>query len=390
MAAYRVAAQHSLRSALYVALVLTLQLCPRQCDALLKEGVWDTPQILSTLRPGYFGLVRVNVSHGTTAERHACALPPVNFEDISRAVLKPEVGLATKDVGVDFTWEHAWHLFQECGGLRVSHAQDGCQWNVKKLLRALFETGTYLMRQGAEPEVAYSLYTHAMNLAWNRVVCVPSDTKELISLPLGYEKVYGMLTSQIAAHLMATNSFGSMQALSPEQQQRIAEMTDRAANWDIAFDVHPSMFPTRQLLPAPAKSISNSTAGEARVLPISTDDESSVVSSATVRAAGYEKVSDEYCRRLPGLWYKREFNPTAYAPLVHKGQHCCASACKTIMMLTRETGGSGGLDTCCQECNARHCSLINKSVVRTLVALVSRVISPTKEFSTPAIYMFCA
>lgn len=144
------------------ALACAFLVCLGQCAALgepeaLRAEPMDAPQMLSAVQKGYFGIVRVNLTSGTEAARHACALPPIDFQDVSRAIFEPDQSVAMKEVGGSMTWDHAWHLLQECGVMHVSHSQDGCLWDVKKMLRALYETGTSLMLQGAEPEIAYSV-----------------------------------------------------------------------------------------------------------------------------------------------------------------------------------------------------------------------------------------
>lgn len=195
---------------------------------------------------------------------------------------------------------------------------------------------------------------------------------------------------------MSENTWGLMQNLSRSQEQRILEMTERAANWDVSMDVHPSVFPTRDIIPTPEltsvrqerQSPLNQRTQVGGRLP--TAGENSIASNVAVKSLSHTSVTKAYCSALSGRWYKREFKPKWFAPLVHRDQHCCSTACASFTVLTRDTGGSGGLDTCCQECNAWKCKLVTNTVVRTLVASVSRITSPTKASSTPAVFVFAA
>lgn len=225
------------------------------------------------------------------------------------------------------------------------------------------------------------------NLVWNRAVCVSTDSIDFISLPLGYEQVYAVFTSQIVAHLREKGLIGKMQKLSGTQNDQLARLTNRAANWDVSHDIPPSLFPTRDVIPGPLPLLTSHLAMKTETFNSSLELSDAATQKASLkRDISAKIVTINYCSSLPGSWFKRPFEKTSDKKLEHRDQHCCANACASFMVLTRMSSGSRGLDTCCRECNAYKCG--GGMGVRTLMATVSIIASPTKLDSNPAVFMF--
>jgi hypothetical protein len=108
------------------------------------------------------GILRISLQ-GPVArahERPVCSVAAnIDFDQLE--TLTSEIALDTTAVGQPpevSEWEKLVALYEGCGSMEVAEAGDGCVWEVKGLLEALYEQGTVLMRLGAEPRIAYSLF----------------------------------------------------------------------------------------------------------------------------------------------------------------------------------------------------------------------------------------
>lgn len=219
--------------------------------------------------------------------------------------------------------------------------------------------------------------TFAANLAWNRAVCIAGDSKSAITLPLGYEQVYAILTSQIIAHVKNHGLEGAMTQMTAVQETKLMELRSRAVAWDVSYDLHPGLFPTRDVIPASTKV--DPTVRLANI---------TIVSDAPSGTSNLTSVVVDAYRKSKGQWFKRDFVPTALLELSNTDQHCCALACSAYISMSKFSGSARVIDTCCQDSNLHGCKLREEEVVRTLVAEATHVQAPTKTDSEPALYTF--
>jgi hypothetical protein len=230
-----------------------------------------------------------------------------------------------------------------------------------------------------------------VNLAWNRAVCVSADSKRRVSLPLGYEGLYGILTGKIMAYVKSRQLDGGMAPLTPEQQRTLGQMTAAASQWDIETELHPGMFPTRQTVPMPtkdtAKAVGRIASGEA---PSESDSKAAPDAAPAPEAAdareelAFASVNEDTCSKG---YFAQKYSPSKALPLRHIHNHCCALACVGYKYMSR-VSGPAGLNNCCRMCNRHYCPFQNSGPVREVLAEVTRVEAPCKLDSTPAVYSF--
>jgi hypothetical protein len=179
-------------------------------------------------------------------------------------------------------------------------------------------------------------------LASNRALCVKGDSSEFITLPIGYEQKYAILTSQILAYMKANGLEGAKATMSRTQTEEIAKLTARATDWDISHVLHPRMFPDRSTVPYPDIHVT--------VRPD--------ISVTGVEGDG-SYFSEAFCR-ADGLHFKRIYAASYTRPFKNVNQHCCARGCVAYVEMSRVSGSSMALDTCCQDCNKYDCVLQGK------------------------------
>jgi hypothetical protein len=227
-----------------------------------------------------------------------------------------------------------------------------------------------------------------VNLAWNRALCVDGDSQKEITLPVGYEQVYAILTSQILAFMKETGLEGAKVPLSQTQNEKLAKLTSKAAAWDVSHELCPSMFPDRSIIPRPKRSTTSTVHESVRTSTVSwVQREESFRPNVDSQSLAFADVSDERCRES-GLYFKREFKSSPLMPLQHRDQHCCALGCSSYEMMSRVSHNANALNICCQDCNMFACELKTTSFTRNLMAVAAIVESPTKSDAKPAVYTF--
>lgn len=126
----------------------------------------------------------------------------------------------------------------------MAPSRDGCVWPSSKLLRMTHEQGIHLMRVGATKEEAFSIFVHAVNVIWNRANYNSDSTRAHITLPSGFEGIYGIMTANILSHLKQTGTGGRPANLAGILRTRLQVLTETAAALDASTEYSASIFPT--------------------------------------------------------------------------------------------------------------------------------------------------
>lgn len=202
-------------------------------------------------------------------------------------------------------------------------------------------------------------------MAWNRASCISGDSKDQISLPIGYEGLYGILAAKIQSIVVASPGGGRPARLTLGQKRKLGTYLRVARSWDVSKEITDSLFPTARDIPSPIRKQSSSN------IP------SNELTTASVRSVKFIHVSKSYCR-AGGYYFKEKYRPTLSLPLVHKDQHCCSKACFAYRAFARFGAGSVTMAGCCRLCNKHSCKVGGRKSSLLLTAAASMVESPPK------------